>query len=128
MFISDYAIKRPLFTVVVMLALAVSGTFALLNLKTDEFPDVQQPVVFTAIIYPGASPEQVETELLSPVEEAIQSISGVDIMYGEARDGYAQVITMFQFEKDPQQATQDIRDAISAIRMDLPSEMEEPLM
>ncbi len=128
MLISDYAIRRPLITVVVMLALAVSGTFALLNLKTDEFPDVQQPVVFTAIIYPGASPEQVETELLSPVEEAIQSISGVDIMYGEARDGYAQVITMFQFEKDPQQATQDIRDAISAIRMELPAEMEEPIM
>ena len=59
MFISDYAIKRPLITIVVMLALAVSGTFALLNLKTDEFPDVQQPVVFAAVVYPGASPEQV---------------------------------------------------------------------
>jgi HAE1 family hydrophobic/amphiphilic exporter-1 len=128
MFISDYAIKRPLITVVVMIALAAAGTFALLRLKTDEFPDIQQPVVFTAIVYPGASPEQVETELLSPVEEAIQSISGVDQMLGEARDGYAQIITMFNFEKDPQQATQDIRDAISAIRIDLPAEMEEPLL
>ena len=128
MFISDYAIKRPLITVVVMIALAVSGLFACFQLKTDEFPDIQQPVVFTAIVYPGASPQQVETEILDPVEEAIQSIAGVDMMMGEARDGYAQIITLFHFEKDPQQATQDIRDAISAIRMDLPTEMEEPLL
>ena len=128
MFISDFAIKRPLITIVSMVALVVFGAFALWRLQTDEFPDVANPVVFTAIIYPGASPEQVEREILEPVEEAIQGISGVDKVFGEARDGYAQIITVFLYEKDLKEATQDIRDAISAKRNDLPTEMEEPII
>jgi HAE1 family hydrophobic/amphiphilic exporter-1 len=128
MFISDFAIKRPMITVVTMVALVVFGIFAFVRLQTDEFPDVAEPVVFTAIIYPGASPDQVEREILDPIEEAIQGISGVDQVMGEARDGYAQIITIFVFEKDLKEATQDIRDAISAIRVDLPSEMEEPIL
>ena len=70
MLISDFAIKKPLITVVSMLALAVSGVFAFFQLKTDEFPEVSPPVVMTTIIYPGASPDQVERELLDPIEEA----------------------------------------------------------
>ncbi|MFL5577586.1 MAG: efflux RND transporter permease subunit [Gemmatimonadaceae bacterium] len=128
MFISDFAIKRPLITVVSMVALVVFGLFALARLQTDEFPDVQQPIVLTQIIYPGASPGQVEREILDPMEEAIQGISGVDKVYGEARDGYAQIITQYVFEKPVQEQTQDIRDAISLIRQDLPQEMEEPIL
>jgi hydrophobic/amphiphilic exporter-1 (mainly G- bacteria), HAE1 family len=128
MFISDFAIKRPLITIVSMVALAVFGLIALMRLQTDEFPDVAEPVVFTAIIYPGASPDQVERELLDPIEEAIQGISGVDKVFGEARDGYAQIVTVFLYEKDLKEATQDIRDGISAIRNDLPPEMEEPII
>jgi len=128
MLISDFAIKRPLVTVVAMLALVVFGIFALIQLQTDEFPDVQQPIVLTQIIYPGASPEQVEREVLEPIEEAIQSISGVSEITGEARDGFAQIITQYVFEKPIQEQTQDIRDAISLIRQDLPQEMEEPIL
>ena len=128
MLISDFAIKRPLLTVVSMLALVVFGLFALLRLKTDEFPDVQPPIVATTIIYPGASPDQVEREILEPIEEAIQGIQGVDFVQGEARDGYASIITWFVFEKDLQAAQQDIRDAISLKRQDLPLEMQEPIL
>src|SRR3954462_10940809 len=128
MVISDFAIKRPMVTVVTMVALVVFGLFALWRLQTDEFPDIQQPVVLTFIPYPGASPEGVERELLKPVEDAIKGISGVDKIYGTAGDGYAQIITLFVFEKDPQVGTQDIRDAISGIRQDLPPEMKEPVM
>ncbi len=128
MFISDFAIKRPMVTVVTMVALVVFGIFALFQLDTDEFPDIQQPVVMTGIPYPGASPEGVEREVLQPVEDAIKGISGVDQIYGTAFDGYAQIIVMFLFEKDVSEATQDIRDAISSIRADLPLEMEEPIL
>ncbi len=128
MLISDFAIRRPLITVVTMLALAGFGLVALFRLQTDEFPDVQQPVVLTNIIYPGASPDQVERELLDPVEEAIRGISGVDEVIGEARDGFAQIVVIYDFEKPLQEQTQDIRDAISLIRQDLPQEMEEPIL
>ncbi|AMW05857.1 efflux RND transporter permease subunit [Gemmatimonas phototrophica] len=128
MFISDFAIKRPLITVVAMLALVGFGLVALLQLQTDEFPEVQPPVVLTTVIYPGASPEQVEREVLEPIEEAIQAISGVKSINGEARDGFAQIVTQFVYSKDLQEATQDIRDAISTKRQDLPQEIEEPIL
>ncbi len=128
MFISDFAIKRPLVTVVAMLTLAAAGVVALLQLQTDEFPEVQPPVVLTTIVYPGASPEQVEREVLEQVEEAIQSISGVKSINGEARDGFAQITTQFVYSKDLQEATQEIRDAIGTKRQDLPQEIEEPIL
>jgi len=128
MVISDFAIKRPMITVVTMVALVVFGLFALFRLQTDEFPDVQQPVVMMGIPYPGASPEGVEREVLKPVEDAIKGISGVDQIFGTAYDGYAQIVVVFLFEKDISQATQDIRDAISSIRADLPVEMKEPIL
>jgi HAE1 family hydrophobic/amphiphilic exporter-1 len=128
MFISDFAIKRPLITVVSMLALTVFGIFALLKLKTDEFPDVAPPFVSVGIPYPGASPDIVEKQVLDPVEEQIQAISGVKQVMGYAYDGYAMILVEFLFEKDLNEATQDIRDGISTIRADLPVEMKEPII
>lgn len=128
MIISDFAIKRPLITIVSMVALVVFGIFALWQLETDEFPDVQQPIINVAIPYPGASPDVVEREVLDRVEEAVSGISGVDRISGAAQDGFANVTVFFVFEKDLQQASQDIRDKISAIRSDLPVEMKEPVL
>jgi len=128
MMISDFAIKRPLITVVTTVALVVFGLFALTQLKTDEFPEVNPPIVFVGIPYPGASPSTVEREVLNPVEDAIKGISGVKQINGSAFDGYAQILVEYVFEKNLQEGTQDIRDAISAIRIDLPLEMEEPIL
>jgi len=130
MFISDFAIRRPIVTVTVILALVMFGVAALINLQTDEFPDIQQPIVGVTISYPGASPENVEREIIEPIEEAFSSISGVDWekTQGVAVDGVAQFTVFFDFEKDIQQASQDIRDAISSKRADLPTEMKEPIL
>jgi HAE1 family hydrophobic/amphiphilic exporter-1 len=110
------------------LALVVFGLFSLWQLETDEFPDVQQPIINVAIPYPGASPDVVEREVLNRVEEAVSGISGVDRISGAAQDGFANITVFFVFEKDLQQASQDIRDKISAIRSDLPVEMKEPIL
>src|SRR5688572_27326110 len=126
MFISDFAIKRPVVTVATMLAIAGFGMFALGNLKTDELPDVKFPVVGVMLAYPGASPEGVEREVLDPIEDRIAGISGVDKLESSARDGIAQLAVYFDFDKDVQVASQEIRDAISEIRGDLPVELEEP--
>jgi HAE1 family hydrophobic/amphiphilic exporter-1 len=128
MFISDFSIRRPLVTVVLMLIIAGAGLFALANLKTDEFPEVSPPVIAVSVIYPGASPQGVERELIDPLEEAIAGISGVDEIRSISQDGFGQVVVMFDFEKNLQEASQDIRDQISTIRNDLPPEMEEPVL
>ena len=128
MFISDFAIKRPVITVVTMLALVVFGVAALLQLDTDEFPDVEPPIVALAIPYPGASPDVVEREVVEPIEEVISGISGVDQVTSNSLDSFATIIVQFVFEKDLQQATQEIRDELSGIRNELPPEMEEPVI
>jgi hydrophobic/amphiphilic exporter-1 (mainly G- bacteria), HAE1 family len=128
MFISDFAIKKPLITVVAMVTLGVFGLFSLFKLKTDEFPDVAPPVVTIGIPYPGASPDGVEKEILDPIEEQISSISGVKHVNGSAYDGFGFIFVEFEFGKDLAEATQDLRDAISAKRADLPVEMKEPII
>lgn len=128
MFISDVAIKRPVITIVMMLILVVFGLVALSQLDTDEFPDVQQPIVAISIPYPGASPDTVEREVVDPIEEVVSGISGVDKVNSSSLDSFAQIVVQFAFEKDIQQATQEIRDEISGIRNDLPTEMEEPVL
>jgi HAE1 family hydrophobic/amphiphilic exporter-1 len=126
--ISDFAIRRPTVTVVTMLALVVFGVFALFALKTDEFPDVSPPIVGVTIPYPGASPDTVEREVVDPIEEQLTSISGVQEVRSSSLDSFASIVVEFDFDKDLQEATQDIRDAISQIRNDLPQEMEEPIL
>ena len=128
MWISEFSIKNSIVTTVVMLALVVFGALALLILETDEFPEIDPPVVSVSVPYPGSSPEVVEQEVIDPMEEAISSISGVDRITSTAVDGFATIIVEFVFEKDLQEATQDIRDQISEIRQDLPLEMEEPVL
>ncbi|HWM93376.1 MAG TPA: efflux RND transporter permease subunit [Thermoanaerobaculia bacterium] len=128
MTISDFAIKQPIITVVTMLILVIFGIFALLNLEVDEFPDLTNPIVFVMVPYPGASPTQVEREVVEPMEEAFGALSGVDEITSQSLDGFAQITVQFQFSKDPDQASQDVRDAVSGIRGDLPLEMEEPIL
>src|SRR5437868_1662740 len=128
MFISDFAIKRPIITVVSMIALVVFGLASLARLDTDEFPAIDAPIVFVAIAYPGASPDVVEREVVTRLEDKISGISGIDKINSTSTDGFAQIIVEFVFSKPVDQATQDIRDAISAVRSQLPAEILEPLI
>ncbi len=128
MFISDFAIRRPVITIVTMLALVVFGLVSLLRLHTDEFPDVAVPLVVVSVPYPGASPDNVERELVDPIEEAVAGISGVVKITSNSLDSFAVLLVQFAYEKDLQEATQEIRDEINAIRNDLPPEMEEPVL
>ena len=128
MFISDFAIRRPIITVVTMIALVVFGIAALSKLQTDEFPDIDAPIVFIGIVYPGASPDQVEREVVDRIEDRISGIAGLDILRSTSTDGFAQIIAQFQFGKPTDQATQDVRDAISAVRAQLPTEIVEPII
>jgi len=128
MFISDFAIRRPIVTVVTMIALVVFGLAALTRLDTDEFPDIDAPIVFLGIAYPGAAPDVVEREVVTRIEDKISGISGVDKINSTSTDGFAQIIVQFVYSKPVDQATQDIRDAISAVRAQLPAEILEPII
>jgi hydrophobic/amphiphilic exporter-1 (mainly G- bacteria), HAE1 family len=128
MVISDFAIKRPIVTTVVMIAVVVFGIFALLKLDVDEFPDIEQPIVVVAVAYPGASPQQVEREVVNRMEEQFEALSGLDDIRSRASDGFATIQVAFQFTKSVDDAAQDVRDAISEIRDQLPAEIREPII
>jgi hydrophobe/amphiphile efflux-1 (HAE1) family protein len=128
MWISDFSIRNPVVTTVLMLSFVVFGAVSLLRLETDEFPTVQPPVVAVTVPYPGAAPETVEREVVHVMEEAFTSISGVKKVSSTSMDSLGVIIVEYVFEKDLQQASQDIRDKISEVRRDLPLEMEEPVL
>src|SRR6185436_4485266 len=107
MFVSDFAIRRPIVTVVTMIALVVFGLASLARLDTDEYPEIDQPIVFIGIAYPGAAPDVVEREVVARLEDKISGISGVDKLNSTSTDGFARVIVQFVFSKDANQATQD---------------------
>src|SRR3954468_5211896 len=128
MFISDTAIKRPILTVVAMLGIVVFGIAALMQLDTDEFPEINAPVVVVSIPYPGASPGTAEREVIAAIEEVLGGSGGGDRMTSNSLDSFANIIVEFVFEKNPAEAMQEIRDQISGIRNDLPVEMKEPVL
>src|SRR5512146_513034 len=128
MIISDFAIRRPIVTIVTMLFMVVAGLYALTQLQTDEFPDIQNPIVAISVPYPGASPESVEREVVDRVEEAVSGLNGIDQVTSSATDGFASIIVQFKFGKPVDEASSDVRDAISSIRGDLPEEIKEPIL
>lgn len=128
MFLSDFSIKRPMVVVAVTLAMMIFGYFAMTNLKTNQFPDVQPPVLVMTIPYPGASPETVEREVLNRVEDSMATITGMRELRSYARESNAVIVAIFEFDKDLIEASQEMRDAVAVVRDKLPTEMKEPFL
>ncbi|QBE62429.1 efflux RND transporter permease subunit [Pseudoduganella lutea] len=128
MFLSNFSIKRPVATVVLILTLMCVGLLALSKLRVNQDPDVEIPFIVVAIPYPGASPETVEREVLNRIEKSLQSITGVTEINGTAAEGSATILIKFTFERNLIEASDDIRNAIASVRYKLPKEMREPIL
>ncbi len=128
MLLSDFSIKRPVSTVVIIIALMCLGLLALNKLRVNQIPDVEQPVMVVLIPYPGASPETVEREIINRVERALQSIPQVYQIRSTSSESTAQVVIIFNFKKNMAEAADEIRNAIASVRHKLPIEMREPIL
>jgi len=128
MLISDVSIKRPVFAAVMMLILLTLGLFSLKRLPIDMFPNVEMPVISIVTEYPGASPETVEREVSKRIEEAVNPISGVKHVTSISREGVSTVVVEFRLEVKINEASQEARAKINAVRGDLPEEIEEPII
>jgi HAE1 family hydrophobic/amphiphilic exporter-1 len=126
--LSDIAIRRPVFTTMITMGLAVLGLIAYQRLETDLYPDVTLPLISVSVVYPGASPEDIEREVVKPLEEAVVSINHIDYVSSAARDSLGQVFLVFKLEADFDKAANDVRDKVSAIRHKLPDDAEEPVV
>src|SRR5512135_1739805 len=128
MFLSNLSIKRPVVATVMILTLVTLGIFSVRRLPIDQMPDVEIPVLSIITEYPGASPETVEREVTKKIEEAVNSISGVKHVQSVSREGLSSVMVEFDLEIKINDASQEARAKISAIRRDLPEGMKEPVI
>lgn len=125
MILSKISINRPVFATMMILALLVLGAFAYKDLSVELFPDVDFPFVVVSVVYPGASPENMETEVITKIEDAINTISGVRHIQSKCLEGFAYTFAEFYLGVDENIAAQDVRDKIAGIQADLPAEIED---
>jgi hydrophobe/amphiphile efflux-1 (HAE1) family protein len=128
MFLSDFSIKRPVATIVLILAMMCLGLLALKKLRVNQMPDVEVPFILVTIPYPGASPDTVEREVVNRLEKSMQSITGVTKVSSSSNEGSAQIFMEFNFKRNLIEASDDVRNAIGAVRYKLPIEMREPIL
>jgi HAE1 family hydrophobic/amphiphilic exporter-1 len=111
-----------------ILALAVVGVFSYFTLGVDLYPRIDFPTITVTVVNPGASPEDIETEVTEKVESAVNTISGIDELRSTSVEGVSQVFITFLLEKDPDVAAAETRDKIDLIRSDLPETAESPII
>ena len=128
MFLSNFSVKKPVVTIVILLMLMAVGLMALKKLKVNQIPDVDMPLLVIDINYPGASPDTVEREVLNRVEKALQSVNGIKDLRGTANEGNANMLVFFEFKKNMVEATDEVRNAIGKVRYKLPTEIREPVI
>jgi HAE1 family hydrophobic/amphiphilic exporter-1 len=119
-------VRRPVFASVLILSLVVVGLFAFTQLGVDRLPNVDIPTITVTTRLPGAAPEQVESEITDKIEEAVNTISGIDQLNSNSAEGISQVIVTFFLDKDADIAAQDVRDRVNRILPLLPRTITQP--
>jgi hydrophobic/amphiphilic exporter-1 (mainly G- bacteria), HAE1 family len=124
--LAELCVRRPVFASVLILSLTVVGAFAFGQLGVDRIPQVDFPTVTVTTRLPGAAPEQVESEVTDKVEEAVNTISGIDQLSSNSAEGISQVVVTFRLEKSADVAAQEVRDRINRILPLLPRTITQP--
>src|SRR3954471_20263282 len=126
--LAELCVRRPIFATVLILSLVVVGYFAYLQLGVDRFPKVDFPTVIVTTTLTGAAPEEIETDITDKVEEAVNTISGIDQLQSTSSEGVSQVIVQFVLEKDTDVAAQEVRDRVNQVLGDLPRDADPPII
>src|SRR5262245_17070401 len=124
--LAELCVRRPVFASVLILSLTVVGAFAFGQLGVDRLPQVDFPTVTVTTRLPGAAPEQVESEVTDKVEEAVNTISGIDQLSSNSAEGISQVTVTFRLEKNADVAAQEVRERINRILPLLPRTITQP--
>ena len=123
---SAYSIRNPIPAVLLFVLLTIAGLIGFRTSAVQDFPDIELPVVTVEASLPGAAPAQLETEVARKLENAIAVLSGIKHVYTRILDGMVSVNAEFILEKNPAEAVNEVRDAVSRIRADLPADLRDP--
>ena len=126
MWFTRVSIGNPVLATMVMLAFVVLGLFSYQRLAVDQFPNIDFPTVVIVMDYPGASPEIVEAEVTKKIEEAVNTVAGINSLYSRSYEGTSVVIVEFNLDVDGRKAADDVREKVSLIRPMLREEVKEP--
>jgi HAE1 family hydrophobic/amphiphilic exporter-1 len=126
MWFTRVSIGNPVMATMVMLAFVVLGLFSYQRLAVDQFPNIDFPTVVVQMDYPGASPEIVESEVTKKIEEAVNTVAGINSLYSRSYEGTAVVIVEFNLDVDGRKAADDVREKVALIRPNLRDEVKEP--
>ena len=126
MWFTRVSIGNPVLATMVMLAFVVLGLFSYQRLAVDQFPNIDFPTVVVVMDYPGASPEIVESEVTKKIEEAVNTVAGINTLYSRSYEGTSVVIVEFNLDVDGRKAADDVREKVALIRPLLRDEVKEP--
>ncbi len=126
--ISAWAIRNPIPSILLFIMLTLVGLWSFKTMLVQDAPDIELPVVVVTAKLEGAAPVQMETEISRKIENSVASLTAVKHVYANITDGNAVISVEFDIEKNVTEAVDDVRDALSRIRADLPSDMKEPII
>ncbi|TXI31890.1 MAG: efflux RND transporter permease subunit [Aquipseudomonas alcaligenes] len=128
MTLSDICIRRPVFATVLSLIIVLLGLLAYQRLAVREYPNIDVPIVTVNVMYPGASPEIMESQVAQPVEDVLSGIEGLDFVSSISRSENTQITAQFRLGTDSDEAANDVRDRLGRVRSLLPDEIDEPMV
>ncbi|MDX1951577.1 MAG: efflux RND transporter permease subunit [Verrucomicrobiota bacterium] len=126
--LADICIRRPVFATMLIMALVVVGGASYTRLNVDRFPSVDLPTIRISTSLPGASPVEVETQISDPLEEAVNTVQGIQELRSISSAGRSFLVVTFDLNRDIESAAQDVRDRVSTVLPELPPEADPPII
>ena len=126
--VSSWSIRNPIPAILLFIMLSLFGLMSFRAMKIQQFMDIDLPTVTVTAALPGAAPAQMETEVARKIENAVATLQGIKHIYTKVQDGTAIVTVEFRLERPTQEAVDEVRDAVSRIRSDLPGDLKDPVI
>src|SRR5450830_1782640 len=125
---SALSIKNPIPAIMLFVLLTLAGLLAYRANPVQDFPDIELPIVTVSASLPGAAPAQLETEVARKIEDSVATLQGVKNIYTKVLDGVATVTVEFVLEKNLSDAVNEVRDAVTQVKADMPAELRDPVV
>lgn len=127
-FLPTLAVRRPVLTTMLIVVCVVMGIFGYSRLNVDLFPEVEFPVVSVVTVYPGAGPEEIETQVTDRIEEAVSTLAGIDRIMSFSQQNVSMVVVQFDLGLDVDQVAIDVRDRVETVRAQMPAAAEASIV
>ena len=128
MTLAEVSIRRPVFTIVISLLILLFGAVSVPQLGVREFPSVDPPTISITTSYPGAAAEIVQAQITEPIEEAVNTVAGIETLTSNSREGVSSISAEFSLDTNIEAAASDVRDALARVVRQLPPDVDPPVI